>query len=325
MTYDVSGGGVEPGWYLEKEGAKRGEIQWVRGPGTAANVRDELRKQLGPDERGIRKVLNRGLDDHIDTACEQYMANKSPARLEALTNASVRADETRYALGLKERETLEIRPDKHGRSDAHAPKGVTVKTGNGRLHIQAERAIDIVVKLHGDAPDTTVRLDSEHPGNVTVNGDVAGSVTRAGDGAGDAIRDGDGEGTAERIGEGAGSAIRAGCGDGDALRLDDGPGNAVRRGEGYGIALRGGTGIGDAHVERNSRGDGAVKRDETGNARISVRDTSHSRLLGYEQIGNDPAKTKPRAQIGHHAAPPGAAPERAAQSTDDRNGPAQAR
>ena len=90
---------LKPGWYVEKHGPTPDRIEWIKGPGTATNVRDELRAQLGPGQDGkVQAVLKQGLDAHVSRACHKYLEEKCPAHLDALTAATKRVNESRSEL-----------------------------------------------------------------------------------------------------------------------------------------------------------------------------------------------------------------------------------
>ena len=91
--------GLEPGWYVEKHERNGDGVEWIKGPGTTRNVRDELRTQLGAgQDQQVREVVKRGLDEHVTAACRRYLEDKCPERLSALGAATKRVDESQKEL-----------------------------------------------------------------------------------------------------------------------------------------------------------------------------------------------------------------------------------
>ena len=258
--------GFEPGWYLERY-APAGNIEAVHGPGTVADVRQQLQTELGQGHtKEISTIVERGLQEHIAEKCRDYLKDPSNKNLNALAAGTADATGERGIDRNAERPVLAIQTDRNGEPDVPAPDGVTFGRKPGpiqdSLHISAERPLDVVVMPRKEGCDLSVVLDSDHPGDVTLISDAAGNVSRKGSGVGDALRAGDGEGSASRSGTGAGHAIRDGNGDGNATRWDEGDGNAIRRGNGDGAATRLGTGAGKSIQERREKT--MVEADELG-------------------------------------------------------------
>ena len=254
-----------PGWYLEKrEAAAEGpSIEWIKGPGSIEQVRDELRSEVDREDV-VTEVIEKGLDDHLRNACQRWLESDTPENRKGLQDASHLTSRDRTTLGQEFQWTLTAAEERT--TPLEPPPGVTVTKRGATLHIGATRPIDIRVELDGNSPDRSVWFNSNHSGNVTLAGEQRGGVVRSGQGPGNAIREGAGHGDATRNGDGDGDARRDGTGNGNAVRRGSGRGSAVRTGPGYGSAERNGTGTGDAIVDGRGTGNAIVGDRASGKA-----------------------------------------------------------
>ena len=288
------GGDLAPGWYLSKEGAAGGRPDWIKGPGSVTEVRRELERQFKNLDRTERnreagKVVQEGLDHHVDARYEQYRQCRTPENREALAAAAAEDGATPpgRARGRKQ-DGLVIRLDENGRPDIEPPDGVEFQAKPDGLVIETTTARDVAVIVDNDAgssADRLIVLRSNRPGSLTVSGDGSATAIRNGIGEGDAIRFGKGAGEAIRMGKGDGTALRDGEGDGTALRDEGGNGNAQRTGSGHGDAVRSGTGAGDAYTVTTGTGNAIVQDTARGNAQRGGKGSGDA-IVKDEAVGN---------------------------------------
>ena len=266
LTYG-SGEAQKPGWYLEKQKPGGNELESVRGPGTIANVRDQLRKELGPgNEVKISDLLEEGVRKDVQKAAKTHEERSTAESLTALNNARERATEARteFPENLREAHTIEL--DSSGKPVGATPPGLVIEDTVGCVKIAADRSIDIRCDTDDKTEQVAIEFRSDYPGDVIVTGSGDAKAVRDGEGPGDAVRTGSGPGGAERYGGGDGSAMRDGAGDGYATRDGAGHGGAIRSGTGAGDAIREGRGRGDAIVDTTAEGHATVREQSSGSA-----------------------------------------------------------
>ena len=281
-------GASKAGWYVFEEGHEPGTTEWIKGPGTVAQGAEELRQRLGPGrEATVRGIVDRGLTEHVEGACREFLEDGSPERAAALRDAAQAASDEwgsrtpeteRRQKGGEEREEAVFEIDGRGNPTTPVPGSLTFEVSGGRIWVTAEKPVDVVIHRREGDGEPHATFVSDHPGHVTMNGELGGNVTRTGVGDGDAVRVGPGAGNAVRTGPGNGDAWRGGTGRGSALRNDLGNGRAVRTGTGNGHAGRSGCGRGDALSDTTGRGDAAVMQNAAGNAVRSGRGAGMARV-----------------------------------------------
>ena len=288
MTHDGGGDKLRTGWYLSKVDTADGQTEWMKGPGTVAQVRRELTLQLHDVDRSTRqaeidRVIHQGLNKHVNAQFAEYREDPSPENREALAAAAAEdsGDGARQRTQNRSAKEIIIQVDADGRPDIEAPDGVKFQADQKTLVIETTVPGNVHVLLSkktGESKERMIVLRTDKEGTLSVTGAGGGSAIRNGAGEGNAVRTGDGAGDAIRMGTGDGNALRDGRGGGSALRDDQGDGDGQRWGQGDGDAIRAGSGAGNAHSTTSGKGDAIVRDNAKGKAERGGEGSGDARI-----------------------------------------------